>query len=131
MAEATEDASPADVLEFAETGGRILAATVRTSSPDVRAYHPTGMADPEGFAAMGCVELLAHGHDIAQGLGLVLDPPRDPCARVLERLFPQVVAAPVDVGPWTTPLWATGRADLPGHPRVTEWRWRGAPLDEA
>ncbi|MFG3599906.1 hypothetical protein [Micromonospora chersina] len=42
-----------------------------------------GRADPEGFAAMGCVETLLHGDDIAQGLGLAIDPPRDVCARLL------------------------------------------------
>jgi hypothetical protein len=56
LASADADASPAEVLEFAEAGGRILAATVRTAPRQARAYHPTGMADPEGFAAMGCVE---------------------------------------------------------------------------
>ncbi|MFC7650006.1 hypothetical protein ACFQX6_63985 [Streptosporangium lutulentum] len=77
MATADDEASPAQVLEFAETGARILAAMVRTTPARVRAYHPTGMADPEGFAAMGCVEALLHGQDIAQGLGLPFDPPRD------------------------------------------------------
>jgi hypothetical protein len=24
---------------------------------------------------------------------------------------------------WPTLLWATGRAELPRHPRRTEWRW--------
>lgn len=128
LAEVTDDASPAEVLEFVEAGARILAATVRTSSPSVRAYHPTGMADPEGFAAMGCVELLAHGHDVAEGLGLAFDPPRDPCARTVARLFP---SAPAGDDPWRTLLWATGRLALPGRPRREEWRWHGAPLDDA
>src|SRR6202161_4894632 len=61
VATAEKDASPAEVLEFAVTGGRILASMVRTSPPHVRAFHPTGMADPEGFAALGCNEALAPG----------------------------------------------------------------------
>jgi hypothetical protein len=81
LASADKDASPAEVLEFAEGGGRILAAIVRTAPSHVRAYHPTGMADPEGFAAMGCVEALLHGRDIAQGLGLTLSFLRDKRAR--------------------------------------------------
>ena len=97
---ADKDASPAEVLEFAEAGGRILAATVRTSSPQVRGWHPTGMADPEGFAGMGCIEALVHGHDIAQGLGLALEPPRQVCTRVLARLFPTQRL--------TWPIWTRG-----------------------
>ncbi|MGB2571575.1 hypothetical protein ACPFP2_24445 [Micromonospora citrea] len=130
MANADKDASPAEVLEFAEAGGRILAATVRTSGPDVRAYHPSGRADPEGFAAMGCAETLLHGDDIAQGLGLAIDPPRDVCTRVLTRLFPEAAQELAGVDPWTALRWSTGRIELPGRPRLTEWRWRGAPLSE-
>ncbi|GAA4597836.1 hypothetical protein GCM10023194_73790 [Planotetraspora phitsanulokensis] len=130
MANADQDASPAEVLEFAETGARILIATVLTASPQMRAYHPTGMADPEGFAAMGCVEALLHGQDIAHGLGLPFDPPRDVCARVLARMFPEAVAALEAVDPWQALLFSTGRTELPGRPRLGQWRWRGAPLTE-
>ncbi|MDP9841513.1 maleylpyruvate isomerase N-terminal domain-containing protein [Streptosporangium lutulentum] len=127
MATADDEASPAQVLEFAETGARILAAMVRTTPARVRAYHPTGMADPEGFAAMGCVEALLHGQDIAQGLGLPFDPPRDVCARVLIRMFPQAAADLCAVDPWHALLWSTGRVELPGRPRLRQWRWHGAP----
>jgi hypothetical protein len=127
---ADTDAAPAEVLEFAEAGGRILAATVRACPPQVRGWHPTGMADPEGFAGMGCVEALVHGHDIAQGLGLALDPPRKVCSRVLARLFPHAVAELADLDPWMALLWATGRIALPGRPRVAHWRWHGAPPEE-
>jgi len=89
VATAEKDASPAEVLEFAVTGGRVLASMVRTSPAHVRAFHPAGTADPEGFAALGCNEALLHGNDIAQGFGLSLDPPRDVCRRVLARLYPQ------------------------------------------
>lgn len=126
-ASAEADASPAEILEFAEAAGRILAAVIRCARPDARAFHPTGMADPEGFAAMGCVETLVHGYDITGGLGITLDPPRDLCRRVLQRLFP---ATPIDADPWEILLWATDRADLPGRARPgNTWRWHGAPLD--
>jgi hypothetical protein len=129
LASADQDATPAEVLEFAEAGGRILAATVRTAPAQARAYHPTGMADPEGFAAMGCVEALLHGHDIAGGLGLSLDPPRGLCRGVLDRLFPRAAADLAGTDPWEALQWATGRAALPGRPQLHEWRWHGAPLD--
>jgi uncharacterized protein (TIGR03083 family) len=128
-ATADKDASSAEVLEFAATGAGILAATVRTAAPNVRAYHPTGTADPEGFTGMGCVEALVHGEDIARGLGLSLDPPRDLCAHVLARMFPHVSADLTDIDPWTALLWATDRVDLPGREQQTQWRWRGTPLD--
>ncbi|WP_327000079.1 hypothetical protein OHA72_33735 [Dactylosporangium sp. NBC_01737] len=130
LASADTAATAAEVLEFAVAGGGILAAAVRAAPAHVRAYHPTGMADPEGFAAMGCVEALVHGHDIARGLDLTLTPPADVCARVLARLFPDTPALPGDPDPWTALLWATGRLDLPGHPRPERWRWQGAPPGE-
>jgi hypothetical protein len=80
VANADKDATTEQVLEFAEAGGRILAPTARTTPTQVRAFHPSGQADPTGFAAMGCVEALLHGEDIAQWLGPALDPPREVCA---------------------------------------------------
>ena len=127
---ANEGASPAEVLEVAEAGGRILAATVRSADPSTRGFHPTGQADPEGFAGMGCLEMLLHGHDIATAFGLTLDPPADTCARLLARMFPDQAAAVAGADPWTALLWCSGRGDLPGQERVTSWRWRGAPLGE-
>ncbi|GGP67208.1 hypothetical protein [Saccharothrix coeruleofusca] len=116
-------ASAADALEFVVAGGRILVSTVRTSPPEARAHHPAGTSDPAGFAAMGCVEVLVHGEDIARNLGLSLDPPRELCARVLARLFPDVDASG---DPWRVLLWATDRSELPGRGRRGRWRWRSA-----
>ncbi|HEX7305082.1 maleylpyruvate isomerase family mycothiol-dependent enzyme [Lentzea sp.] len=124
LAVADKEASPAELLEFAVAGGRILASVVRTTPPTVRAYHPTGTADPAHFAGMGCVEVLVHGEDIARGLGLALDPPRDVCARVLARMFRH---DDLGVDPWTGLLWATDRVALPGREQQTGWRWQGPP----
>ncbi|WP_203918356.1 maleylpyruvate isomerase N-terminal domain-containing protein [Rugosimonospora africana] len=123
-------ASAAEVLEFVGATVRILATVVRTTPPDVRAWHPMGMADAEGFAAMGCVETLLHGEDIAEGLGLTLDAPRELCGRVLARLFPDEAAALATTDPWEALRWATGRTELPGRPRRERWRWYAAPLGE-
>lgn len=128
LATADRDASAAEVLEFAETAGRILALTVRGTPAGARAFHPTGRADPEGFAAMGCAEALLHGEDIAHGLGTALDPPRPLCARVVARLFPDVAAELPDVDPWAALRWCAGRIELPGRPRREHWQWRGAPI---
>lgn len=117
-------AGSAGLLQVLEASGALLVAMVRTTSPQTRAYHVFGISDPEGFAAMGVVETLVHTHDLAQGLGLAWSPPADLCARVLARLFPD---APRSTDPWPTLLWATGRAELPGRPRPTTWRWDGTP----
>ncbi|MFF0539316.1 GNAT family N-acetyltransferase [Streptomyces coelicoflavus] len=112
-----------DVLQVIETTGALLAAAVRTTPREVRAFHPYPFrsADREGFAAMGITEVLLHTHDIAEGLGLAYEPPAERCADLLARLFPHVRP---DADPWRTLLWATGRGDLPGRAPVTEWRWR-------
>lgn len=117
-------ADPAGLLQVLEASGALLAAMVRTTPADVRAYHGYGISDPEGFAAMGIVETVVHTHDLTAGLGLPWTPPADPCARVLARLFRD---APADTEPWPTLLWATGRGELPGRPRRETWRWDGTP----
>jgi hypothetical protein len=117
-------AGPAGLLQVLEASGGLLTAMVRTTPPQVRAYHSYVASDPEGFAAMGVVETLVHTHDVAAGLGLAWTPPAGLCARVLARLFPDAPAAP---DPWPALLWATGRAELAGHPRLTSWRWYGKP----
>jgi hypothetical protein len=116
---------PAGLLQMMEACGALLVAMITTVSPATRAWHPQGTSDPEGFAAMGVTEILLHGHDVAQGLGVPWQPPADLCARVLDRLFPE---APADVPRWEALLWSAGRADLPDRPRLTEWRWYSEPL---
>ena len=125
---ADRTAGPAGLLQVLEASGALLTAVVSTTPPTVRAHHVFGSADPEGFAAMGVVETLVHTHDIAEGLGLHWNPPAELCGRILHRLFPDADAL-AGGDPWQTLLWSTGRAELPGHPRLTTWRWYGAPRD--
>ncbi|MFF8971425.1 hypothetical protein [Streptomyces sp. NPDC014995] len=117
-------AGPAGLLQVLEASGALLTAMVRTTPPTVRSHHVFGASDPEGFAAMGVVETLVHVHDVAGGLGVGWTPDAGLCGRVLSRLFPH---APTDTDRWPTLLWATGRGGLPGHARLTKWRWYGAP----
>ena len=117
-------AGPPGLLLVLEAIGALLVAIVRTTPPRVRGYHSFGVSDPEGFAAMGVVETLVHTHDLAEGLGLSWTPPAGLCSRVLARLFPD---APGTTDPWLTLLWATGRAELPGRPRLSTWQWQGTP----
>lgn len=121
------DAGPAGLLRVLEACGSVLTAMVRTAPPQLRAWHPYGVSDAAGFAAMGVVETLVHTYDVALGLGVPWEPPEDLCRRVLVRLFPDV---PLEAPAWRTLLWATGRTDLPGRPRRTRWRWYGEPPAE-
>ncbi|MFI1581770.1 hypothetical protein [Embleya sp. NPDC020630] len=121
---ADRTAGPGGLLQVLEVSGALLVSMVRTTPSSVRAHHGFGDADPEGFAAMGIVETVVHTYDLANGLGLRWTPPADLCARVIARIFPDV---PQDTDPWPTLLWATGRGDLPGHPRRTSWRWYSEP----
>ncbi|MFI9624078.1 VOC family protein [Streptomyces sp. NPDC052042] len=125
---ADRSGGPVGLLSTLEASGALLAAMVRTASPEARAYHPAGVSDPEGFAAMGVVETLVHAYDLAAGLGVPWTPPADLCDRVLARLFPD---APEDADRWAVLLWATGRAELPGRGRLDSWRWYSAPLAES
>lgn len=116
----------AEVASAAETEGVATGAVVR-------AYHPAGMADPGGFVAMGCDEVLVHTYDIATGLELPFVPPAELCRRVVARLFPWAPLEVPDesVEPWSVLLWANGRGALPQHPMLApDWYWHSAPLDE-
>lgn len=116
------------VLGLTETvlaSAELLAAQVDQARPEARAYHPHGLSDGPGFAAMGVIELLVHGYDVAQGTGVDVSPssglaiPEGPAARAVARLFPD----PPGARPAGTLLWCTGRIALPGRPRRTRWRW--------
>jgi len=123
------ESGPTGLLQVLDVGGALLAAMVDTTPPSARAWHPFGVSDPEGFAAMGVVETLVHMHDVAEGLGLPWVPPSGLCARVLKRLFRDVA---MDAEPWPALLWATGRTELPGRPRRSSWRWDSTlPHDSA
>jgi hypothetical protein len=121
-------AVPADgqagLVQVLEASGALLAAMAEVTPPGVRAYHVYGASDPEGFAAMGVVEVLVHMRDVTAGLELPWEPPREMCARVLHRLFPD---APAGTDRWQALLWATGRVALPDRARLTSWRWNGTP----
>jgi hypothetical protein len=121
---ADKAAGVAGLLQVLESCGGLMSAIARSVPPQARGFHPDGVSDAEGFTAMSIVETAVHMHDLATGLGLRWQPPAGPCARVLARLFP---GAPADTDPWDTLLWATGRGELPGRPRLTQWRWYGEP----
>jgi hypothetical protein len=118
------DAAPADLVRELGISAEVLARVVTLAGPDDRAWHPWGLPDATGIAAIGIAELLLHTDDVAAGVGLAWTPPAGPVAAALARLFPD---APADGDPWSALRWATGRGDLPGRPRVTDWRYALTP----
>jgi uncharacterized protein (TIGR03083 family) len=122
---------PSDVpelLDLVDGMAAVLAEVARAAPAGTRAFHPAGMADVEGFIAMGCEEILIHADDIAAGLGLPFAPPPALADRVVRRLFPW---APTDSDPWQALRWACGRTALPDRPRLgPDWWVHCAPLAE-
>lgn len=120
--------SIADLLTVTVATATVLSEVAAAAPPTARAFHLAGRADPEGWVAMGCDELLIHADDIARGLGARFEPPAELCERVLRRLFPW---APPEPDPWQGLRWANGRTALPGRERLgADWVWHCAPLEE-
>lgn len=115
------------LLAGLRAAARVCAASVDAAPADTRGFHPAGAADPSGFAAMACDELLVHTDDAARGLRLRFTPDPGLAGRVLARLFPW---HPPGDDPWQTLLWANGRIDIEGRPSQQGWRWHSAPLSE-
>jgi uncharacterized protein (TIGR03083 family) len=121
------DAAPMELVLAFDTMAVLLAYVVDGTPSTVRGYHPFGMADSTGFAAMGCDELLVHTDDVAHAFGVPFVPDDALAERTLRRLFPW---APGETDAWETLRWANGRAPLGDRPRLARWRWHCAPLDE-
>jgi uncharacterized protein (TIGR03083 family) len=118
---------PAEILRVIVSGATVLARTLDAAPTGARGFHPFGIADASGFAAMACDELLIHTDDAARGLGVGYAPDPGLCARTLHRLFPW---APADLDPWDGLRWANHRLELPGRPAIEHWWWHCAPLEE-
>lgn len=115
------DAAPTEVLHTLDACGRLLSDAVAAAPSDARAWH-YGPTDATGFAAMGIGELLVHTYDIACGLDLDWRPPDDLAELVMSRLFDTTAGTDAS----SDLLWATGRIELAGKPRVEHWVWRAA-----
>jgi hypothetical protein len=121
------DAGIPELLEAVETATSILCHLIDGMAPADRAFHPAGMADASGFAAMGADEVLVHTYDIARGLQRDFQYQTAVTSRIVERLFPW---APAGADAWATLLWCNGRAEIPGHPRQDpDWWWWCEPLE--
>ena len=112
------------LLESTRSAAALLALAVDGADDNARGWHPFGIADRSGFAAMGCDEILVHGHDIASGLGVAYAPPADVAERTLRRLFPWAEAGD---DAWRALLLANGRA-VDDVAADADWLWHCAPL---
>jgi hypothetical protein len=122
------DWTVAEILAIVEARAAVLAEVIAAAPPEVRAWHVLGKADPSGWAAMACDELLAHTDDVARGLGIPFAPLPELLERVIHRLFPW---APEGFEPFETFRWCNGRTPLGDHPRQERsWGWHCAPLVE-
>jgi len=107
------------MVQILDACGGMLSALARTRPADVRGWHPYGVSDPHGFAAMGTVEVLVHLYDLSEPLGFTWTPQPEVVRRALGRLFPQAWS---EGDPWEILLRATGRD--PENP-VEDWTWDG------
>jgi hypothetical protein len=117
-----------ELLGSLPVAAALLAAVCTAAADDWRGFHPSGIADWSGFAAMGCTETLCHTDDIARAFGIDFQPGPEIPRKVLDRIFPWT---PKEGDGWQILRWATGRGDLPGRdPIGSGWGWHSAPLSE-
>lgn len=88
------DASQRERIDAIPRLGHALANVASMTPPDVRVFHASGMVDFEGYVAMGCLETLVHGYDVASGLDVPFDPPAEMVRPVVARFIP-----------WIEPTW--------------------------
>ena len=93
-------AGPEVLAESLETAARVLAAVVLAADPDDHAIiwrRPrVETRGPHDFVPRGALELILHADDVATGLGIPFDPPREVC----ERLRRHTQSWPFWTAPW-------------------------------
>ena len=82
------DAEPERLLVSTRRAAALCAIAVDRSPATARGFHPTGPADPSGFAGMARDEILVHTYDAGTGLGASFSPDPRLAGRLFRRLFP-------------------------------------------
>ena len=114
---ASPDATIRDLIDGLRAVTTMLWAVIVTAEPDVRAIirrrPEVETAGPLEFAPRGALELILHTYDIATGLDLTFDPPRDLC----DRLFRSTESWPREQIELTGDSWSDLLASR-GRPRA-------------
>lgn len=116
------------ILEALDASAGLLCAVVATAPPERRGYHPRGLSDASGFAAMGITEAVLHAFDILTAHSIDYRADAEVCRRVLDRLFPDRIfpdASRTD-DPWQDLLTAGGRTP---ETRDRRWTWDSTVRD--
>lgn len=118
-----------DLISSIPALAEVLALVTDGKSNRTRAWHDWGIGDPEGFRAMGTIEIILHTWDVSGAFNAPFDDPGtidDISSRLLTRLFPD---APIGHPPLTTLLYVTGRGELEGLAQIRKWQWHSNPVD--
>jgi hypothetical protein len=104
------------ILRCLDAAAGLLCAVVAVADGK-RGYHPMGISDAAGFAAMGIVEVAVHAFDILASRQADYAADEAVCAKVLDRLFPEAVRT---ADAWPDLLASCGRTP---ETRGLPWRW--------
>ena len=107
----------AGIVSCLDATGGLLGAVVQSAPPERRGWHPYGISDASGFAAMGIIEASAHTHDICSAHGVQFCAEDRAVSRALNRLFPAAIRSG---NAWQDLLAATGRTP---DARKQPWSW--------
>ncbi len=121
-------ATPRQLLDALTSGVAVLRRLLDGMSPTDRAFHPSGLADRDGWIGMACTELLVHTYDIATATGASIVAPSEMADAIVTRVLPWTPSHPDG---WARLLAATGRRSVDGLPAAgPDWWWHPAPLAE-
>ena len=105
------EATPADLVTGLKAVSCILSSVARRVSADATASDGVLDLTPRDWCSRAAYEVLLHGHDIATGFGLELEPPPRLCAAILSSdalwMFDRKRSGEPD--PWIALLRGSGR----------------------
>ncbi len=108
---ALPEATPADLVTGLKAVSYLLSSVARRVSADATASDGVLDLTSHDWCSRAAYEVLLHGHDVAIGLGLELEPPRRLCSAILSSdalwMFDRTLGDASD--PWIALLRGSGR----------------------